>query len=386
MIDALVSLPMVPDWLNATSFDKFVPLVIQAMMGAAAGVYDYFVPVLSGLLWIVIVFNSAVFTTKQFFPANWLSFLGMNGGGYWAKPTDLIRGIPMRLVKQIVRASIATLLLLTIRPSLITDTIINPMLRVGTMITEFVVPSSTASRAQCLPGATREFFDEKLCSDFANPIASIVYKNNQMVALGLSIINMKFPANGGGVAANAAGVVSPPDLGKGIFNFIVGLFMAGTFFMFGLRLASILLQGILDFCFAIILFPFKVFSYCLKATEGDDWFNPGDALGDIIESLRKLIVTMIVAGIATTINMILIASVVGSGTANLSGGGWGTGIMTILGSVLCLLIMNKFYEIAKEKIAQYGGANNTALYDLTKKTAKYATDKTTAYIKKKLKK
>lgn len=355
MID---NLPAVPDWISATSIDKFVPFLIEIMMNVSAGLYDYFVPLLTMLMWTLVAFNLAVFVIKQYIPGDYLGFLGIGDGGkYYNDAASMSWGIPERLAKQIMRGAIATTILLGARPAFLTEVIINPFLSIGTTYTEFILNASNvnanvpaAPARQC---ETRDFFSPEVCTNLSNPIAGIIYKNNQVVTLGLTM--MSIPAFMTGAPRVRGG-----DLGGWLFNFIVGLALVATFFISGLLLASLLIQGILNFCFEIMLFPFKAFKFVMQSH--DTWANPWVALEGIITSLRKLVVSMIVSGIMVIINVTLIGAMFGAGGLGSEMNSWADKFTTLLGCVLCIVVLYRLFDIAQEKMTAYGASVDKEFY------------------------
>ncbi|MDR0319559.1 MAG: hypothetical protein LBH81_02355 [Rickettsiales bacterium] len=357
-------LPDVPDWMNGASLDKFVPFMIDVMTRVSAGLYDFFVPLVSAFIWTLVGFNIMLFVIKQYVPQDWLDFLNIkNGGGYYdgKKTAELAWGIPKKLAQMMMRAALATTILLAVRPTFLTETIINPFLKLGSIYTESILnspPGEGSPKAGVgMECNTHSFFSPEICNQMANPISGIIYKNNQVVTLGLDMMGVPSFITGGNPMSKK------PDMGLWLFNFFVGAVLAITFFLSGLYIASVILQGILNFCFAIMLFPFRTFKWVMQQT--DAWANPTEALKGIIDSLRGLVVAMVIGGIMTLINLSLIAALFGQSgiSANLSS--WSDKFMIALSSILALLVMTRLLEIAKEKMAKFGAPDETFYKNLT---------------------
>ncbi|MDR0448905.1 MAG: hypothetical protein LBG89_00380 [Rickettsiales bacterium] len=363
MNNALTFLPEVPEWISNVSLDKFIPFIIEVMTTASAGLYDFFVPLVQAVIWLLVGFNIALFVVKQFVPQNWLDFFGWKGGGEYYdndKAAKLAWGVPTRLAKMVVRASLATTLLLALRPAILTETIINPFLGIGSMYTEFIM-SSQASGEAARPGTssadcnTNSFLSEDVCLRLANPISEIIYRNNQVVVLGMDMMGVPSFITDAGASRMTL------DMGQNLFNFITGAVLVITFFLAGLYIASIVIQGILDFLFAVLMFPVKTLKWVMQT---DVWMNPKAALEDVVASLRKLVVAMIIGGIMTIVNMTLISALFGGGV-DVGLSSWSDKFMILLSGILCLVVMTKLFDIAREKLAKYGAPSDEFYKDIT---------------------
>jgi hypothetical protein len=266
------------------------------------------------------------------------------------------------------------------------------------MYTEFILSEAGGKMEvpitrECERGMTQGFFSNAVCSSLANPIAGIIYKNNQVMTLGLNMMGLpsfitgtnsskeyqSLDASGNRILPSEASVAQnsvsapsgtnsdiiikkpggSPDIGLMFFSFIVGLIIAITFFLSGLYLASILLQSILNFFFEIMIFPMKTFKFVMQ---GDSYANVWPAVEGVVGSIKNLVITMIVAGIMSLVNVILIISMFGTSGMNVGAESWSDKFMLLLSSIVCLLIMTRLFNISKEKITKYGAKTDEAFY------------------------
>lgn len=355
MNEVLTSLPLVPDWLNAISLDKFVPYIVESMMYAASGTYDFFAPLMTGLVWILITFFFLVWLTKQFIPQNWLDALGFKDGGAFYNDKISAKAMTERIIKMALRGVVATTILFAARPAAMTDVIINPFLMVGNMYVSAIVPNDAnlPPAPPCTNEQTRGFMSVAACSNLANPLRAIIYKNNQVLTFGLDMMGVP------SFITNTNPKSSEFDIGRLVFDLIVGGVLVITFFLSGLYIASLILQAIIGFCFEIILFPFRTFSYVLNAKD-ESWINPWPAFKGIVDSLRVLVVTMLVSGIMTIVNIIMLDTMFGGNEINANS--WSDKFMLALSAVLSLIIMHKLFKTAQEKISQFGASKDDSLY------------------------
>ena len=123
--------------VDALDLSPFVPLILDALMMVATGTYEFFVGNGDGIIytfiWLFLGVSMGMYLVKMYFPKKWLGFIGMSGGGeMWdgkAKPQTIAEN----MLKPAVRAMVAAILLLQIRPVFMTQWLINPFLQFGSM-------------------------------------------------------------------------------------------------------------------------------------------------------------------------------------------------------------------------------------------------------------
>ena len=116
------------------SFDlaPFIPLVLESMMTVATSLYNYFVGNGTGLVYLLIyaflIFYLSMYLVKMHLPADWLKFLGFSGGGEMISGKETGWTIAGNVLQPCLRALIAGIVLLQIKPVYVTEWLVNPFL------------------------------------------------------------------------------------------------------------------------------------------------------------------------------------------------------------------------------------------------------------------
>ena len=131
-------------WGIVDSFNlaPFVPLVLDAFMMVATGGYEFFVGNGDGIIYILIWgflgISLALYLVKLYFPAKWVSFFGFSGGGEMADGKADGMTIAQNMLKPGLRAIIAAVVLLQIKPVYVTQWLVNPFLEFGAIYTHAI--------------------------------------------------------------------------------------------------------------------------------------------------------------------------------------------------------------------------------------------------------
>ena len=142
----------VSDKLNLA---PFVPLVLKSMMNIATSLYDFFVGDGTGWVYIFIygflIFHIALYLVKMYLPKDWLSFFGFSGGGEMWSGSLTGWSIAENIAKPCIRAIIAGLILLQVKPVYVTKFLINPFLEFGSVYTEHILKTVNNSSIEVPP-------------------------------------------------------------------------------------------------------------------------------------------------------------------------------------------------------------------------------------------
>ena len=127
--------PAHADIVDAYDLSPFVPLVLETMMNIATSLYKFFVGNGNGIIYILVyiflAFYICLYLVKMYIPKDWLSFLGFSeGGDMWEGKADAWK-ITENILKPSLRAVIAIVLLLQIKPTYVTEWLVNPFLEFG---------------------------------------------------------------------------------------------------------------------------------------------------------------------------------------------------------------------------------------------------------------
>jgi hypothetical protein len=150
-------------------------------------------------------------------------------------------------------------------------------------------------------------------------------------------------------------------------------------------MALLIIQAIFNFGMALILYPFNVAAWVAK--KSDKWIDLWPAFSGIIEALKQIVITMIACAFILCVNLALVRALfqwnssmfvaAAGGTAysnvpviNGSSTGFGAHSMIWLSCLLTFMLMNKMFEITRDKLKGYVGKDATSLYEQVKGDAK----------------
>jgi len=166
---------------------------------------------------------------------------------------------------------------------------------------------------------------------------------------------------------------------------ITGLLLIATFVACNVFMSLLIIQAIFNFGMALILYPFSVAAWV--AHKNDSWFDIWPAFSGIINALKQTIVTMIACAFILCINLALVRAIFqwnnsafvaaagGVAYSNLpptgaGSSGFGGHSMVWLSCILTFFLMNRIFEITREKLISYVGKDADNLYKSVKTDAK----------------
>ena len=370
--------------LGAFNLSKFVPLVLEVMMNIATSLYNFFVGNGTGLIYILIYlflgFYIGLYLVKMYFPKDWLGFFGFSDGGeIWdGKATGW--SIAENVFKPCMRAIIAIVILLQIKPVYVTEWLVNPFLEFGSIYTEQVLKTTgIATNAQNIPECpksiiTQKWITERSCDFLVRPVHVISHENNRIIKYGFDFLKTGL--------RNMLTLI--PRGGESFLNIITGLLLISAFVASNLFMALLIIQAIFDFCLSLIMYPFNVLSWV--ARKSDKWFDILPPFNQIIDSLKKLIITMIACAFILCINVAVVRAIFnwsssvfnvaagGMSTTNFpsitnSGMNFGGHFMLWLSSILTFFLMQNIFKLTRERLDMYTSGTKHSLYDDVTKDA-----------------
>ncbi len=371
--------------VDALDLSPFVPLILDALMMVATGTYEFFVGNGNGIIytfiWLFLGISMGMYLVKMYFPKQWLGFIGMSGGGeMWdgkAKPQTIAEN----MLKPTIRAMVAAILLLQIKPAFMTQWLVNPFLQFGSLYTKAII--STINEAGIVNPETikcpadiveKAWISESSCEFLTQPIADLSHANNQIIKRGFQFIT-----NG------LRGLMTlVPHGGENFLNIISGLFIVITFVGCNLFMAFLIIQAIFNFGVALMLYPFNVLVWTVKPN--DKWFDPWPVFSNIVKALQDLIITMIACAFILGLNIALIKALFqwntsvfvvaagGTSTANVptvanSAMGFGQHSIFWLSAILTFYVMQRMFDVTREQLNSYTKGMDT-LYKQVKGDAK----------------
>ena len=279
--------------------------------------------------------------------------------------------------KPCVRAIIAIVVLLQIKPVYVTEWLVNPFLEFGSIYTEKVlsfsgVTSNTISVPECPESISTEGWISKRGCDFlVRPVHVISYENNRIIKYGFNFLK-----------TGLRGLLTLiPHGGENFLNVITGLLLISAFVASNLFMALLIIQAIFDFCLSLIMYPFNVLSWV--ARKSDKWFDILPPFSQIIDSLKKLIITMIACAFILCINVAVVRAIFNwsSSAFNVASNGiastnfpsitntgmnFGSHFMLWLSSILTFFLMQNIFKLTRERLDMYSGVKPTLYNDVIK--------------------
>lgn len=371
--------------IDSLDLSGLIPIILDAFMFVANGTYDYFVGNGNGfvylLVWSFLAFYIAIYLIKLYIPKFWLSAFGF-------KTEDTIENssgmkIAENVAKPAIRALVAVILLLPLKPEYIAKNLINPFLSFGSMYTEEIINIATGIRnnnndtVTCPQGLKEQgWLDKKSCEYLIHPVHVLSKANNTAVNRGFRYLSSGLQTLTSLMIHNS---------GQGFMNIITGLLLISTFIGCNIFMALLVIQAIFNFGMALILYPFNVAAWVAK--KSDSWFDIWPAFSGIITALKQIVVTMIACAFILCVNLALVRAIFqwnnsafvaaagGVAYSNLPNmGGTASGFsghsMVWLSCLLTFFLMTKIFEITKEKLTQYVGKDATGLYEDVKNDTK----------------
>jgi hypothetical protein len=361
-------------WVDIFSLSWVVPLGLDSMMSVAFSVYDYFVGggggIIYVLIWGFLGFSIGLYLVKMYFPAKWLELFGFSGGGEMYKdPHGYGLGdgsIAKNVLKRMMRAMFAIVVLLQVKPQYIMNFIVNPFLEFGSVyvnsITKIVLPADAPrSKAKCPPDLD-EYLTKDSCDFLVSPIDEVSAVNGEMISCGLGFLLEDYSFIDRGNAIKCGFVMAFSRMDR-IMNIITGLLLIATFFSLNIFMALLIVQGIFNLGLSLIFYPFRVLLYVVK-DDDRQWFNPWDAVSELVKSLQKLVVAMIAVAFMLLVNVSVVGSLFNSGVVR--PGGFGGRAIGCIFCILVFWIFQRVFAKTEEKLSEYvGDAEMTEFYAKT---------------------
>ena len=390
---AFFVMPAHADILDAYNLAPFVPLVLETMMNIATSLYNFFVGKGDGIIYIFIyaflAFYICLYLVKMYFPKDWLSFFGFSGGGEIWDGTDGWK-IADNVLKPCVRAIIAGVFLLQIKPVYVTEWLVNPFLEFGSIYTEQIlvnINNSTidSSDAPVCPASIEEsgWISKRSCDFLVKPVYIISQENNRVIKYGFDFIK-----------TGLRGLMTLiPHGGEDLLNIISGILLLFAFISANVFMALLIIQAIFDFCLSLIMYPFNVLAWVAK--KSDKWFDILPAFSQIIDALKNLIITMIACAFILCINVALVRAlfnwsssvfVVAAGgvsTSNVpsitnSAMNFGQHSILWISALLTFFLMHNIFEMTRKRLDMYTSGTSRDLYNNVTSDAKTMWGKVTA--------
>ncbi len=364
--------------VDALNLAPLVPMVLDAFMMVATGGYEFFVGNGDGIIYILIwtfLFITVVLElVKMYMPNDMLKFFGISGGG------DIAKGIaPAEIVKKVakpgMRAVIAVLLLLQLKPTYLTQWLVNPFLQLGAIYTNQITntinsANINADKIACPQDILdKAWISPESCEFLVQPVADLSRANNTIIKRGFNTL-----------LQGLRGLMTPiPHGGEDFMNVLTGIILIITFVACNLFMALLIIQGIFNFGMQLILYPFYVLTYVTK--NSDKWFDVWPAFSGITKALQQLIVTMIACAFILCINLAVInalfqtnksvfvttagGSAYGNIPTSVAGGamGFGTHSVTWLSAILTFFLMFKIFDMTRKQLDMYVGSGMDGLYN-----------------------
>ena len=357
------------DILDAYNLAPFVPLVLETMMNIATSLYNFFVGNGTGIIYIFIYaflgFYIGLYLVKMHLPRDWLSFFGFSDGGeMWEKKIDTWK-ISENVLKPCVRAIIAGVFLLQIKPVYVTEWLVNPFLEFGSFYTEQILINVNNSKidtadAPVCPASIEEsgWISKRSCDFLVKPVFIISQENNKVIKYGFDFLKK-------GVHGMMTLI---PHGGEDLLNIITGIFLLFAFISANVFMALLIIQAIFDFCLSLIMYPFNVLAWVAK--KSDKWFDVVPAFSQIIDALKNLIITMIACAFILCVNIAVVRALFNwsSSVFNVAAGGvsvsnvpsitnsamnFGQHSILWISALLTFFLMQNIFKMTRERLDMY---------------------------------
>ena len=362
--------------LKAFDLSQFIPLVLTSMMTIATSFYKTFVGNGTGLVYIFIYlflgFYIGLYLAKMYLPKDWLAFFGLSNGGEMWEGTVTGWTISENVMKPCLRAIVAAVILLQIKPNYVTEWVVNPFLEFGSIYTEHILKttsgmSSTSIESKCPESISeQDWLTKRSCEFLVQPVHVISHENNRIIKYGLDFLK-----------SGLRGMLTLiPHGGEDFLNIITGILLIVAFVSSNLFMALLIIQAIFDFCLSLIMYPFNVLSWVAK--KSDKWFDVLPAFSQIIDALKKLVITMIACAFILCVNIAVVRAIFNwSSSAFIAGGSASTNVPSItnagmnfgshfilwLSSLLTFFLMQNIFNLTRERLDLYTGDKEHKLYN-----------------------
>lgn len=355
-----------------------IPIVLESLLSVAKGSYDFFVGKGDGiiylLIWSVMAFSVFLYLVGMYFPKRWMEFLGFSGGGEMWDGKAGGFAIATTVGKTTMRAMIAAVLLLQIRPVYLTKFLVNPFLEFGAYYSETIIDMSRSKSApvpiECPETIVNTGWITKHSCDFLlQPVHDLAVTNNAVVKRGFQFLSR-----------GMRGLTSPVSQGgQNFMSIITGIALIFAFVGCNMFMGLLIIQGIFNFGMALVLYPFQVLGWVAK--RDDKWFNIWPAFDGIVKALQQLVITMIACSFILIINIAVVKALFrfnnsafvvaagGSASSNLPMTSVATNAIDFgghsilwLSSILTFFLMATIFNRTREMLKTYA-PGMTGVYD-----------------------
>ncbi len=382
-------------WEIVDSFNlaPFIPIILDALMSIATGGYEFFVGngdgIIYVLVWGFLAVSLSLYLVKLYLPKVWVSFFGFSGGGEMSGGITGMQ-ISMNILKPAIRAVIAATFLLQVRPTFVTNWLVNPFLEFGSIYTSSILNTINQTGApsiniECPQGILENgWISQSSCEFLVKPVAEISNANNQIIKRGFEFIERGL--------LNLMALLIPHGM-SGFLDLITGILLVTTFVSCNLFMALLIIQVIFEFGMQLTLYPFNVLMWVAKPKNPDKWFDILPPFSGIIKSLQNLVITMIACAFILCVNIaviqalfqwnssIFVVAAGGSASSNVpnvaNAMGFGQHSLLWLSAILTFYLMLRIFELTRQQLRSYTKDVSDDLYKQVMSDTKAAWNKGT---------
>lgn len=379
--------------IDSFNLAPFIPMILDALMSVATGGYEFFVGNGDGIIYILVwgflAVSLGLYLIKLYFPKVWVSFFGFTGGGEMVGGINAMQ-ISMNVLKPALRAVIAATFLLQVRPTFVTQWLVNPFLQFGSIYTSSILQTINQSGVVATDiECPQEILDngwisQSSCEFLVKPVAEISNANNQIIKRGFEFIERGL--------LNLMALLIPHGM-SGFLDLITGILLVSTFVSCNLFMALLIIQAIFDFGMQLTLYPFNVLMWVAKPKNPDKWFDILPPFSGIIKALQNIVISMIACAFILCVNIAVIKAlfnwnssvfVVGAGGSassnvpNVANAmGFGQHSIMWLSTILTFYLMLRIFELTREQLRSYTKGVSDDLYKKVMSDTKTAWNKGT---------
>jgi hypothetical protein len=264
----------------------------------------------------------------------------------------------------------------------VTEWLVNPFLECGSFYTQSICKMTTnttghSREAPTCPESIEQagWISKRSCDFLVKPVYIISKENNHVIKYGFDFLQK-----------GLRGLMTlVPNVSENILNIITGILLIAAFISSNLFMALLIIQGIFDFCLSLIMYPFNVLAWVAK--KSDKWFDILPAFEQIIDALKKLIITMIACAFILCINIaivralfnwsssVFVAAADGTASSNVpsitnTAMNFGEHSMLWLSAILTFFLMQNIFKMTQERLELYTKDTQKTLYNNVKGDAK----------------
>jgi len=355
--------------IDSFNLAPFIPMILDALMSIATGGYEFFVGngdgIIYVLVWGFLAVSLSLYLVKLYLPKVWVSFFGFSGGGEMSGGITGMQ-ISMNILKPAIRAVIAATFLLQVKPTFVTNWLVNPFLEFGSIYTSSIIntinqtgtPSINIECPQDI--LDNGWISQSSCEFLVKPVAEISNANNHVIKRGLEFVERGL--------VNLMALLIPHGM-SGFLDLITGILLVSTFVACNLFMALLIIQAIFEFGMQLTLYPFNVLMWVAKPKNPDKWFDILPPFSGIIKSLQNLVITMIACAFILCVNIaviqalfhwnssIFVVAADGAASSNVpnvaNAMGFGQHSLLWLSTILTFYLMLRIFELTRQQLRSY---------------------------------